>query len=931
MEFRVSLARKAFPLAVMPKEFKDNSATLFGREPDLQQLRIRAERSGVTAVVGRPQMGKSWLLTELARQLTATRTDVSDQSFLYRGYLVGFHEARGETPDLLLRAVSDLYARWLADSSLREKANAFYLQNQEGFVGRAGVAAGKIFSKLAGLASPSLKVISEIISEATSQLVDANVQLTSGGLQFKPLQADQALELLQIVHQISGNPLILIFDQWEKSPGIKMEGDILDSFIRHIEDWPPCHIFVALREEDSAYAAIERISDAYPGDCEFYPLLPMNLDSETSQNELLEYIRAQLPFTRDLSSEVLLDEIAGYPSVVSRWVKSRATIRTLADLKQKANDAHAFRYPEFNVALPQLNPSQLRLACRIVFLPLCGDPAYADSLKPIVLGASAESENDPLHEDSLDLLLRRGVLEESYPASYGHAKRAESARRWFEVNCHAELPEILSQLILALGSRIRSAIEEVLPYVFSLDILYSRADHLPSLPSLVQSVLSANRSLLLDSAPDANLHISFPLDGSVRHVASLLAMGLRNTLNHAEAQEDLTRRDALLKDLRDLHGAYPDDQAVREHFAMGLANMLSHAKTEENLTRQDALLENLRTLQIAYPDDQAIRKPFAIGLYNMMFHAKAKQDLPHLDALFNSLRALQSAYPDDSAVREEFAKGLYNMLFAARVVGDLPRRDALLKDLSNLQITYPDDRAVGESFAKGLFNTLIDAQAEGDQTRRDTLLNSLSELHAACPDNPAVREPFLRGLVNTLIDATQEQDLPHLDALFNSLRALQSAYPDDPAVREEFAKGLYNLLFAARAMGDLPRREALLKDLSELQAAYPDDPAVREEFATGLLITLNDTIVEGDLPCRDELLDGLNELQTADPDNPAAQEQLAREFLRRFIDSENEAKPLGAHSLIAELLEIVLEHPHDPTLLRIIEILSSPADDNQAE
>ena len=638
----------------MPTEFKDNSDKLFGREPDLIYLRQRAEIPGVTAVVAGPQMGKSWLLTELGRQLAATRTSVSDESWLNRGYLVGFHEAQGETPDLLLRAVSDLYARWLGDSSFREQAEAYYQQNKEHFIGRAGKAAATILSKLAGLAGPSIKSITEAIAEATKQLVDANDQLTSGSLQFKPLQADQARDLLQIVHQISGNPLILIFDQWEKSRGIKMEGDILDSFLRHLEDWPLCHIFVALRKEDPAYSAIENLCDSYPGDCEEYPLMPMHLEDETSQNALLEYTRTHVPAARDLSDDVILNEIAGYPCVVSRWVKSRPPLRTLADLQRVARDAHAFRYPEFKQLLPQLAPTERRLACRIVYLPYSADPVYAEALKPIVLGASAASNDDLLREDSLDLLFRKGVLEQSYPPKYGHAKRSDAARLWFQSNASAELPGILSDLILALGSRIKSTADEVAPYVYSLQNLGSEPLLEAQFQPMQNAVLQANLTLLgtPTASTDLFLRISDCNDDRLQRVSALLANGLFNTLIDAKAEDNLPRRDALLDELRALHGKWPDDPAVREWLATGLYNTLYDAKAEDNLPRRDALLDELRALHGKWPDDPAVREQLATGLI-LTFTDVTKEGNPErAELLRKDLTELISEYPEDSIMRQ---------------------------------------------------------------------------------------------------------------------------------------------------------------------------------------------------------------------------------------------------------------------------------------
>ena len=42
----------------------DRRGRLFGRAEDLAHLLARASRKGLTALVARPQMGKSWLLTD---------------------------------------------------------------------------------------------------------------------------------------------------------------------------------------------------------------------------------------------------------------------------------------------------------------------------------------------------------------------------------------------------------------------------------------------------------------------------------------------------------------------------------------------------------------------------------------------------------------------------------------------------------------------------------------------------------------------------------------------------------------------------------------------------------------------------------------------------------------------------------------------------
>jgi hypothetical protein len=106
----------------MALHFLDRSDRLFGREKDLQALEDRVRFRGLTAVVARPQMGKSWLLTELARRLAYEHNP---------SYAVGFAESFGQTPDLLARAVADLYIRWLSDAGMAEQARMVWKQQKE--------------------------------------------------------------------------------------------------------------------------------------------------------------------------------------------------------------------------------------------------------------------------------------------------------------------------------------------------------------------------------------------------------------------------------------------------------------------------------------------------------------------------------------------------------------------------------------------------------------------------------------------------------------------------------------------------------------------------------------------------------------------------------------------------------------------------------
>ena len=85
-------------------------------------------------------MGKTWLLHELGRRLSE-----------WHGFLVGYHESKGQTPDHLLRCVSDLYSRWLADASNVEQAKSLWKRHRSRLFVGAGQAVGRLFAAVPGL------------------------------------------------------------------------------------------------------------------------------------------------------------------------------------------------------------------------------------------------------------------------------------------------------------------------------------------------------------------------------------------------------------------------------------------------------------------------------------------------------------------------------------------------------------------------------------------------------------------------------------------------------------------------------------------------------------------------------------------------------------------------------------------------------------
>ena len=795
----------------MGREFPDRSSILFGRAPDLAYLMGRAGNKGITAVVGRAQMGKSWLLTELSRQLSDPPSR----------YLVGATESLGETSDLLLRAVVDLYTRWLSDSTYWEQARVTWQQQKKDLVSNVGKAVGTIFEKLSKLAIP-IEGVGSLVKDTFEGLASANRDLLTGGVQLPRLQIEQGRDLLTLVSQITGRSMVLVLDQWEKSPAIALESNILDALARHLDEWPRCHIVLGLRPDEKPLAQVQSLRDGFPGAVEIYDLPPMHLD-ESASRDLIQHIQERVPATVNVADQELLDMIAGYPGTVARWTSSydAQRIDSTAELKKVANDANAYRFGEFDVLLPTVSDQERCLAMRLALLPSAGSEEGWKALRDVVLQG--------LQAKSLDALKRKKLLDASAPPSYGHAKRSEAALQCFTDAYREELREESESLIFRLGSRVRALSSETMPFASALGTLLPAASDL-ELPNLSQAICRAALSLFgirnVDPAALLTAARAAREDGTHAAVAPLLAIGLFNTLFDAKQEGALERCDALLEELRQLARAYPQDAAVRESLARGLNNTLVHAKQEEALERRDAL-EELRQLARAYPDDAAVRESVATGLYNTLNDAQQEEALERRDALLEELRQLARSYPQDAAVREQLANGLFNTLVYAKQEDNLERRDALLEELRQLAHAYPDHTAVRERLATGLYNTLLDAKQEGALERRDALLEEVRQLAHAYPDDAAVRERLATGLASTLNDAKREEALERRDALLEELRQLAHAYPDDAVVREWLARGLASTLTYSKGEGAVQRRGPLLEELRKLADTYPQDKISR--------------------------------------------------------------------------------------------------------
>ncbi|HKF61772.1 MAG TPA: hypothetical protein VKB42_10460, partial [Dongiaceae bacterium] len=244
---------------------------LFGRHVDLARLRERASHTGMTAIVGAPQIGKSWVLMELARQLDRE---------VEQPWLVGFTRSPRGAQDPLLQVVSDLYQRWLADAGAWARVKAVWGQQKEKMLPAFVKFVGNLTEKSAKLLPVLGEVGGAAIRESLEGLIAAREDLRTGRLVLSRLEYTQALELVNSVLRIAERRIALVMDQWEETRDLDNQCNAFRDFLREPEQWPGCHIFLGVRLGTDAANALRDLCIEYPGTACIYPLFAVR-DRET--------------------------------------------------------------------------------------------------------------------------------------------------------------------------------------------------------------------------------------------------------------------------------------------------------------------------------------------------------------------------------------------------------------------------------------------------------------------------------------------------------------------------------------------------------------------------------------------------------------------------------------------------------------------------
>ncbi|MGK0438740.1 MAG: hypothetical protein ACJATK_001691 [Paracoccaceae bacterium] len=415
-------------------DLKDRRYKLFGREPDVKHLSGCALESGVTAILARPKMGKTWTLNEVARRLDS------------EGHLVGYYQAGGAENNIILYVLLDAYTRWLTtSSSYRQQAEVVFKQNKGSY--SSGLT--NVFAPLfENLNLPGVSGIGKLISEAFSSLGKLNEDLKDGGLRVPKLDHNRVKELALLLFEITQKPLVLILDAWEKSnTSFSSEYNLLDRFLDNTAEWPPCHFYLGIRkpevdETNQLANAIYRCMEDWSKRDRFtsYELPLMHLDG-TEQERLITYINHTIPGSRNIESNLLLDMIDGYPSVLERW-ENQATRPSKFDhqgqYQELADEANDYRYRELPVLIRELGTEQRKFAIRVALFPRLNNELWS-LFQDTILGECDAALIDELTQQFL-------FEKEAFPF-YGHDTRHSATNKLLLNDYHHAYKQQAEQVI----------------------------------------------------------------------------------------------------------------------------------------------------------------------------------------------------------------------------------------------------------------------------------------------------------------------------------------------------------------------------------------------------------------------------------------------------------------------------------------------------
>lgn len=876
----------------------------FGRASELQYLRERAQRKGLTAVTGLAQVGKSRLLRELRDSLDPATA------------IVGYAESTGERSDLLLRAVAAAYAA----ASLDE---------------RAEIALRAAASDLMSVSTAVLEaVLPSTLKSIPGLIRRASDSIATGGLVLPTLSYDEALRLVKALANATACPVILVLDAWQDSDSLDQTAAPLRHFVDHIDDWPTCHVFLGMRTgEDPGDKSVQILSDIIQrsSSARLLPLGPMECDS-TETGRLLSYLSDVAPATTAAGPSTTLDLLGGHPGVLDRWVREQP--ETTRDLIRQAAEALGYQYSDLFAVLEKFgreSPATTRFLARVALLPPVNDVIVWEQFRPFMVeGISA---------DEVLRLQAEGVLhvEDASPdiPSYGHATRRSAARRYWLSNKRllGYARREAGTLIPQLAENLRTTDWHGWPLVAALMSLLSVESSLQLSDVNLALCISAAQlaeTVNVEFDEDWLLQMSSVVVKAHPSSAALLAMALNNLAVRAEKDDRHAFIYAVREQLRILAGADPDHAGP--FYASRLLIDQINAHEADDFEHTIVAVEELRTLVENCTQSEQPRKKLAQALYNARNYAAANGEPELRDRLLAELRDLATAYPDDARIHSELAEALLMARNDAAEEGNLARRDSLLEELRVLAADHPDETSPVVQLAMALNNARLDKRPAAE--RRD-LLDEFRKVASDHPHEPRVHEFLARSLANDWLYKVNPRTTRQRAALLKEVSRIASL-PEQAESRGFFVALLVKAQAEAVEENDSASQERVLEELRQLVADHADEPDVVEGFCSAVLDAEEAARKEGDTKRAGRYLDEIRRQVQQHPSDESLLERFARALARADCHARETNLPADDR-LLNELRQLAETHPGNSNLRAILAAslclahASDPPNENAAQ
>ncbi len=629
----------------------------FGRKSELAYLRARAEARGLTAIVGRPQAGKSWLLEEFRDQLAADD-----------GFQVGYAESTGQYADLLLRSLSNLYKSWLSNASYMKQAASLWKRHKKDLIAKAGGTIGSTLGKFLESQNPAAKGVGRVIDDWFKSLRKVDTDLREGGVFLPVLSYDQARDLLLVLDVLSEGKTraVLILDAFDRGTGAQVEAGTLRTFLQRSEDWPECHIFVVTRSPDAKDSDQEKnalrccqefASASVAANLWEIPDWGVGIDDDEAR-ALWFFLNDRVPATKHVANERLMKMIGDVPGVIGAWLKAESIPSLVpqneADLKRLAAEAHANSHHEIKPLLFDLlekQPVWFKAVIRVALLPeMTSQDAYNSYIPVLEAG---------LGDFPLAQLQGMGLLEQDsnlggHPTipTFGHITRYQAVRNLTCENkrIKAFAREEARLLILELATRLIGVSPDQMNFALALRG-FGPAGHGLDLQDEILGLCHSAATLFEETTKLARSDLimkATALTGQHPGVAALVGLGLFHKHAHARNEGELASRDTLVDELRRLANTQLKNVEVQLTIAVSLTLAMIDADIENNPSRRDALNGELRKMGTVHPEEPAIKEALATGLFLALLEARANNDQSRSDRLKVELRTYCNRHPNST-------------------------------------------------------------------------------------------------------------------------------------------------------------------------------------------------------------------------------------------------------------------------------------------